>query len=82
MINETKDTSANEWCVKEDCEKLPYAVNLAFFTVTSSLRNKIHALQLKILFNIMMAVRLCFEKKKILSLSYTKEENYSNRFKF
>ena len=44
MINETKDTSANEWCVNEDCEKLPYAVNLAFFTVTSSLRNKIHAL--------------------------------------
>ena len=29
-----------------------------------------------------MAVRLCFENKKIISLSYTKEENYSNRFEF
>ena len=47
-INETKNTSANEWCFNEDCEKLPFAVILAFFSVTSSLRNKIHALQLKI----------------------------------
>ena len=29
-----------------------------------------------------MPVRLCFEIKKILSLSYTKEKNYSNRFEF
>ena len=45
MINETKNTSANEWCFDEGCEKLPSAVILAFFTGTSSLRNKIHALQ-------------------------------------
>ena len=48
MINETKNTSANEWCFNEGFEKLPSSVILAFFTVTSSLRNKIHALQLKI----------------------------------
>ena len=30
----------------------------------------------------MMSVRLCFENKKILSFSYTKEKNYSNRFEF
>ena len=46
MINETKNTSANEWCFIEGCEKSPSAVILTFFTVTSSLRNKIHVLQL------------------------------------
>ena len=46
MINETKNTSVNEWYSNEGCEKSPSAVILAFFTVTSSLRNKIHALQL------------------------------------
>ena len=30
----------------------------------------------------MMPVRLCFENKNILSFSYTKEKNYSNRFEF
>ena len=30
----------------------------------------------------MMLVRLCFENKKILSFSLTKEKNYSNRFEF
>ena len=45
-INETKNTSANEWCFDEGCEKSPSAVILAFFTGTSSLRSKIHALQL------------------------------------
>ena len=29
-----------------------------------------------------MPVRLCFEKKKILLVGYTKEKNYSNRFEF
>ena len=46
MINETKNTSANEWCFDEDFRKSPSAVTLAFFTGTSSLRNKIHVLQL------------------------------------
>ena len=46
MINETKNTSANEWRFDEGCEKSPSAVILAFFSGTSSLRNKIHALQL------------------------------------
>ena len=46
MISETKNASANEWCFNEGCEKSPSAVILAFFTVTSSLRNRIHALQL------------------------------------
>ena len=27
-----------------------------------------------------MPVRLCFENKKIISFSYTKEQNYNNRF--
>ena len=44
MINETKNTSANEWRFDEGCEKSPSAVILAFFTGTSSLKNKIHAL--------------------------------------
>ena len=44
MINKTKNTSANEWCFDEGCEKSPSAVILAFFTGTSSLKNKIHAL--------------------------------------
>ena len=39
MINETKNTSANEWRFDEGCEKSPSAVILAFFTGTSSLRN-------------------------------------------
>ena len=46
MINETKNTSANEWRFYEGCEKSPSAVILDFFSGTSSLRNKIHALQL------------------------------------
>ena len=46
MINETKNTLANEWRFDEGCEKSPSAVILAFFSGTSSLRNKIHALQL------------------------------------
>ena len=48
MINETKNTSANEWRFDEGCEKSPSTVILAFFSGTSSLKNKIHALQLKI----------------------------------
>ena len=44
MINETKNTSANEWCFDEGCEKSLSSVILAFFTGTSSLRNEIHAL--------------------------------------
>ena len=43
MINETKNTSANEWRFDEGCEKSPSAVILAFFTGTSSLRNKIQS---------------------------------------
>ena len=39
MINETKNTSANEWCFDEGCEKSPPAVILTFFTGTSSLGN-------------------------------------------
>ena len=39
MINETKNTSANEWRFDEGCEKSPSAVILAFFTGTFSLRN-------------------------------------------
>ena len=46
MINKTKNTSANEWRFDKGCEKSPSAVILAFFTGTSSLRNKIDALQL------------------------------------
>ena len=46
MVNEPKNTSANEWCFNEGCGKLPSAVILAFSTVTSSLRNKIQARQL------------------------------------
>ena len=46
MINETKNTSPTEWRFDEGCEKSPSAVILAFFFGTSSLRNKIHALQL------------------------------------
>ena len=46
MINEAKNTSTNEWCFDEDCEKLLSAVISAFFTGTFSLRNNIHALQL------------------------------------
>ena len=44
MINESKNTSANEKCFDEGYEKSPSAVILALFTGTSSLRNKIHAL--------------------------------------
>ena len=33
MIIEIKNTSANEWCFDEGCEKSPFAVILAFFTV-------------------------------------------------
>ena len=44
MINETKNTFANEWCFDEGCEKSPSAVILALFTGTFLLRNKIHAL--------------------------------------
>ena len=44
MINETKNTSANERRFDEGCEKSPSTVILAFFSGTSSLRNKIHAL--------------------------------------
>ena len=39
MINETKNTSANEWRFDEGCEKSPSTVILAFFTGTCSLRN-------------------------------------------
>ena len=39
MINETKNTSANEWRFDEGCEKSSSAVILAFFTGRSSLRN-------------------------------------------
>ena len=39
-------TFANEWRFDEGCEKSPSEVNLAFFSGTSSLRNKTHALQL------------------------------------
>ena len=39
MINETENTSANEWRFDEGCEKSPSAVILAFFTGTCSLRN-------------------------------------------
>ena len=46
MINETKNTSVNQWYFDEGCEKSPSAVVLAFFTGMSSLGNKIHALQL------------------------------------
>ena len=46
MINETTNTAANEWRFDEGCEKSPSAVILALFSGTSSLRNKIHALQL------------------------------------
>ena len=46
MINETKNTSANKWRFDEGCEKSLSVVILAFFTGTSSLRNKIHARQL------------------------------------
>ena len=42
MVNETKNTSVNEWCFDNGCEKSLSAVILAFFTSTSSLRNKIH----------------------------------------
>ena len=79
MINGTENTSANEWCFDGGCEKSPSAEILAFFTATSSLRNKIHALEL---YN--DASKIVFENKKILSLSYTKEikKTYSNRFKF
>ena len=45
-INETKNTSANEGRFDEGCEKSPSVIILAFFSGTSSLRNKIHALQL------------------------------------
>ena len=45
-INETKNTSANEWRFDEGSEKSPSVVILVFLTGTSSLRNKIHALQL------------------------------------
>ena len=48
MINETKNTPAYKWRFDEGCEKSPSVVVLAFFTGTSSLRNKIHALQLQI----------------------------------
>ena len=65
MINETQNTSANEWRFDEGCEKSPSAVILAFFTGTSSLRNLKNTLQL----------RLCFENKNILSFSYTKGKN-------
>ena len=68
MINGTENTSANEWCFDGGCEKSPSAEVLAFFTARSSLRNKIHALQL---YN--DASKIVFEKKKILSFSYTKE---------
>ena len=48
IINETRNTSENEWCFDEGCEKSPSTVILAFFTGTFSLRNKkVHALQLK-----------------------------------
>ena len=79
-----KSTSTNEWFFDEGCEKLPSAVILAFFTGTFLSRNDVHALQPYIsLFNIMMPVRLCFENKKTLSYSFTKEKNnYSNRFEF
>ena len=46
IINETKNTSANEWRFDEGCEKSPSAVILDFFSGTSSLGNKIHALKL------------------------------------
>ena len=48
MINETKNTSAMNGVLMKAVEKSPSAVILAFFTVTSSLWNKIHALQLQI----------------------------------
>ena len=82
MINETKNTSASEWCFDEGCEKSPSAVILAFFTGTPSLRNKIHALQLLSLNQYNDARRLCYENKKILSFSYTKEKRNGNRFEF
>ena len=75
MINETKNTSANEWRFDEDCEKSPSAVILAFFSGTFSLRNKIHA------YNDASKI-LCFENKNFLSFSYTKEKNYSNWVEF
>ena len=46
MINETKNTTTNEWRFDKSCEKSPSAVILVFFSGMSSLRNKIHALQL------------------------------------
>ena len=46
MIDETKNTSANEWRFDEGCEKSPSVVILASFSGTSSLRNKIDALKL------------------------------------
>ena len=44
--NETKNTSTNEWRFDEGCEKSRSVAILAFFTGTSSMRYKIHALQL------------------------------------
>ena len=41
MINKTKNTSANEWCFDEGCEKSPSVVILALFTGTSSTINLI-----------------------------------------
>ena len=61
MINETKNTSANEWRFHEGCEKSPSAVILAFFTGTSSLRNNYTHFNHKFKSMIMMPVRLCFE---------------------
>ena len=61
MINETKNTSASEWCFDEGCEKSPSAVILAFFTGTSSLRNNYTHFNHKFKSMIMMPVRLCFE---------------------
>ena len=51
MINETKSTFANEWCLGEGCKISLSAVILAFFTGTFSLTNKIHAVQLYIKLN-------------------------------
>ena len=83
IINETKNTSANEWCFNEGCEKSPSAETLAFLSGTSSLRNKIHEINFKYKLIIQYNnASKCFEKKKILLFGCTKEKNYSNRFEF
>ena len=65
----------------EGCEKSPSAVILAFFSGTSSLTNtRTSTVNLNQYYD---AGKIVFLKNKnVLSFSYTKEKNYSNRFEF